>query len=296
MEGSVDLHIHSTASDGDLTPSEVVREAKRMGLRAIALTDHDTIDGCEEFFDEARKQDMEVLGGVEIGVANDLQRGLKEVHVLAYFREGQDLYPLSKALEKLQESKCNWSEKQVALLEDKGFNVPYEEVLKVASDSPTVRRPHIWKVLDRYNEGSLKAQQYFEKTDFGGPWFVQKEFEMTIEETMEMISSSAAISVLAHPALYGVWPDGALNVVKIAREAGVQGVEAIYSYDFIGEGREFPSSKTVAERIKRELLHEKLLLTGGSDFHGSANKKLALGCAKVPYQCFEALRAALSSS
>ena len=289
MEGYIDLHLHSTASDGDFAPSAVVSMAKDAGLRAIALTDHDTLDGVPEFLAAGKELGIEVIGGVEVGVKNDLSRGMKEVHMLAYFAQPGD-HPLAEALVKLQRAKVDWSKKQVERLQQEGFHLPYDEVCQAAEGSPTVRRPHIWKVLDKHNKGKIEAQDYYEMTSFGSPWFVQKEFELTIEETVKLINESGALPVLAHPAFYGDWPKGALKVLDIAQAAGIKGVEAIYAYDAVAGNRPLPKQDDVASFLKNEADKRGLIITGGSDFHGAVTKAVKIGSVQVPYDCLVELR------
>jgi len=289
MADCVDLHLHSTASDGDHAPADVARMAHERGLRAAALTDHDTIDGVPAFLAAAKTWGMEGVAGVEVGVANDERRGLKEVHMLGYFVEPGD-HPLGRALERLQRAKVDWSVRQVAVLVEQGFDLPYDEVAAAAEGSPTVRRPHIWRVLSRHNPGALTAEDYFRRTDFGGPWFTPKDYEIPLEEAVQLVLSSGGVPVLAHPAFYGIWPDGALAVLDLACDAGVVGVEVYYAYDAVGAERGLPSQRAIAAVLADEADRRGLVATGGSDFHGSATKGIEIGDAEVPYRCLERLR------
>ncbi len=288
MDRLIDLHLHSTASDGDFHPCDLPEMARSRGLCAMALTDHDTLSGIPDFLVAAEKAGIEAVPGVEVGIKDDLSRGFKEVHMLAYFVHPGD-HILGQTLKKLQKAKVDWSKRQVQLLVDRGFELPYEEVLETSAGSPTVRRPHIWKVLSRHNKGRIEAQEYFRGTDFGGELHVSKDFEVTMEQAVKYIIESGGVPVLAHPAFYGTWPNGALKVLDEACKAGVKGVEAIYAYDVVGKA-ELPPEKEISALLIKEASERGLVVTGGSDFHGSLTKDVKLGQVAVPYSCIEKLK------
>jgi hypothetical protein len=295
MTKHIDLHIHSTASDGSFSPAEIVKMSKENNLSAIALTDHDTIDGIERFLDEAKRSEIESIPGVEIGVSNDRERGMSEVHLLGYFVDSYDS-PIGKALKKLQKAKSDWSEKQLEALSKAGFEVTTERVSEISKGSPAVRRPHIWQALNEKYGESLQREDYYQNTSFGGKWFVEKALSYSIEEATELILQSRGIPILAHPALYGEWPpsldsipEAIDKILEIAIKAGVCGFEAVYAYDSI-EHISLPPEKVIQKHLFRKAESRKLCKTGGSDFHGEISKSVKLGQAMVPYNLLDELR------
>jgi len=290
VKGPIDLHLHSTASDGDNRPAEVVKLASDAGLSAIALTDHDTLSGVAEFIEAANAMNIEAVAGVEIGVKDEPARGLKEVHMLCYFVEAGE-HPLGHILDKLAAAKLAWAQREVDLLESKGFRVPFDECRACSAGSPTVRRPHIWKVFQRHNPGAMEADQFFRATDFGGPLYAPKDFQVTLEDVVRFIKESGGVAVLAHPAFYGDWPSGALDVLELASAAGVDGVETRYSYDFVSSRRPgFPTAAEVERVLDVEAERLGLVRTGGSDYHGEITKSIRLGSVDVPYSYLEKLK------
>src|SRR4030066_1366447 len=139
--GYVDLHLHTTASDGVLSPSEIVRYAKAKGLQAIAITDHDTIEGCEEGLSEGKKIGFEVIPGIEISA----EHSPGSIHILGFFLDIHHPF-LNARLEYLQKARAERNPKMVAKLNQLGLEVTYEEVLK-ASGGGQVGRPHFANVL-----------------------------------------------------------------------------------------------------------------------------------------------------
>lgn len=295
MTNYIDLHIHSTASDGSYSPVEVVKKSKKNGLSAIALTDHDTIDGVELFLEEANRSNIEGIPGVEIGVSNDRDRGLSEVHLLGYFISSYDS-PIGNALKKLQKAKSDWSRKQLERLAEAGFEIPYDRVAQISKGSPAVRRPHIWQALNEKYGESLQREEYYQSTSFGGKWFVEKAMSYSIEEATELILQSKGIPVLAHPALYGEWPpsvdsipESIDQVLEIAIKAGVCGLETVYAYDAI-DNISLPPQAIIQKHLSKKAEDNKLCNTGGSDFHGEIAKNVTLGQAMVPYSLLDKLR------
>jgi len=294
MTKYIDLHIHSTASDGSYSPSKLVEMAKEINLTAIALTDHDTIDGIPEFCSKAKEMAIEAIPAVEIGVKNERDRGLNEVHLLGYFIDSDDS-PVGKALKKLQKSKNDWSKKQLKVLAKGGFDIDYETIVQISKGSPTIRRPHIWQAIAQKYGNTLAREDYYTNTSSGGKWCVEKSLSYSIEEAIELVLQSKGIPVLAHPAFCGNWnklnqtdkntkiklPDEVLNVINIAKKAGVCGIETVYAYNSTGN-KTLPDEQIIGKLLAVEAQKLNLCQTGGSDFHGEISKSVKLGEAKVP--------------
>jgi hypothetical protein len=306
-DGRIDLHVHTTASDGSLTPRQVVARAAALGLAAIAITDHDSVGGVAEAMAAGQKHGLEVVPGVEIGIDHEPERGLVEVDILGYFIDPGDAQ-LFDVLTKLQDAKNGKLAGQVAVLAENGYPIDVDEVEREAGGD-TVRRPHIWKVLHRHHPG-LEAQEFFDRTSFGGEWHVSKAFGVGLEGCVALITRAGGVPVLAHPCCYskafdkgGSLIDPAVDaiVVECAR-AGVRGVEVYYPYDKSrsqGDGRPRMSAEellAVHAHYAALALKHGLLVTGGTDFHGASKPEIEIGDVQVPYGVLTALREARSSA
>lgn len=297
----IDLHLHTTASDGTLTPTELVARAKQMGVCAIAVTDHDTISGVREGMAAGEEQGIEVVAGVEIGIAHDPDRNLIETDILGYFVDPES-EPLNTALDRLQDAKNNKLHKQIAVLARNGLEIDADDVLALAGGD-TVRRPHIWKVL-RARYPDLRPEDFFNRTSFGGEWHVSKDFSLTLEETVELIESAGGVPVLAHPGAYNdTFADGGPLIdpgvdytIEVCAGAGVKGLEVLYSYD---KNRPFYDKEPLIDEFQYgELiahyawaaLHYGLTPTGGTDFHGSNKPQIEVGEVQVPASVLDDLK------
>jgi len=299
--GFVDLHLHSTASDGTFEPAELVERALSKGLRAIAITDHDTVGGVPAGMEAGRELGLEVVPGIEIGIAHEPERGLVEVDILGYLVDPGHA-GLLESMDAMQEAKNGKLRNQIAVLADNGYPIPESEVLEVASGD-TVRRPHIWKVLSRRHK-NLAPEEFFDRTSFGGDWHVSKTFSVSLEESVALIESAGGVPVMAHPGCYNTTfarngqliDPGVDSAIRVCAEAGVKGLEVIYPYD---KGRPYYSDEPLISRDQlRELwshyraLADKLGLTatGGTDFHGTNKPQIEVGEVEVPYAALARLK------
>lgn len=277
----IDLHIHTTCSDGSLTPSQVVQYAKEKGLKAIAITDHDTIDGNEEALKEGTHQDIEVIPGVEISV--DYSPG--SMHMLGYFITTDDT-ALQEKLTLLQDSRADRNPKIIEKLKELGLALTYDEVVQ-ESGGGQVGRPHIAQVL--LKKGCVKnIQEAFDKyLGKGAPAYSDK-FRLGAEEAITTITDAGGIPVLAHPFTLHCKGSGELEaLIKKLVSTGLQGIEVYYSEH---NQRQVSHYRKLAEQYN-------LAITGGSDFHGKNMKGIDLGTGrgnlKVPYSLCENLRSLL---
>lgn len=300
----IDLHLHTTASDGTLTPSELVARAKSRGLSAIAITDHDTVGGVDEGIRAGRERGLEVVCGVEIGIAHEPGRGLVEVDILGYLIDPGHRR-LVDALEALQEAKNAKLRAQLDVLAENGFPIEEGEILREAGGD-TIRRPHIWKVLRRHHPG-LEADVFFNRTSFGGEWHVSRSFSLSLEESVELIEEAGGVAVMAHPGAYnsvfaggGPLVDPAVDAaVRVCAGAGVRGLEVTYPYD---KGRPYHNGEPLISKDDLRALWAHygglaselgLVATGGTDFHGSSKPQIEVGEVEIPYGVLEDLRALL---
>jgi predicted metal-dependent phosphoesterase TrpH len=282
--GYVDLHIHTTASDGVMSPSEIVRYAKAKGLQAIAITDHDTIEGLEEGLLEGEKIDFEVIPGIEISA----EHSPGSMHLLGFFLDIH--HPLlNERLGYLQKARAERNPKIVDRLNRLGIELTYEEVLK-ASGGGQVGRPHFAQVLleKNYVRSFQEAFERFLKK--GAPAYVDKS-RFTAKEAIHFINEAKGVSVLAHPNTLNMNGYSELeNLILRLIEEGLKGIEVYYPEH---SPLEVARYKTLAERYG-------LLMTGGTDYHGIEKNGLDIGVGRgdmrLSYSIVEGLKAARNQS
>ena len=271
-----DLHTHTTASDGRLTPSQLVRYAKEKDLRAIAVTDHDTVEGNDEAMRAGIEEGIEVVPGIEISV--DYTPG--SMHMLGYFIAGGG-DGLQEKLSLLQDSRADRNPKIIEKLNELGIGIHYDEVLKV-SGGGQVGRPHIAQVL--MQRGHTKTiQEAFDKyLGKGAPAYFDK-FRLEALDAISMIVDAGGVPVLAHPfTLYCKSSNDLEQLIAQLVDHGLQGIEVFYP--------EHNKQQTAAYHLLAK--RHNLLVTGGSDFHGAhmAGADLGGGDLKIPYSLFENLK------
>jgi 3',5'-nucleoside bisphosphate phosphatase len=282
--GYVDLHIHTTASDGVMSPSEIVRYAKAKGLQAIAITDHDTIEGLEEGLLEGERIDFEVIPGIEISA----EHSPGSMHLLGFFLDIH--HPtLNERLGYLQKARAERNSKIVERLNRLGIELTYEDVLK-ASGGGQVGRPHFAQVLLEKNYvGSF--QEAFERfLKKGAPAYVDK-FRFTAKEAIHFINEARGVAVLAHPNTLNMNGYSELETLILRLiEEGLKGIEVYYPEH---SPLEVARYKTFAERYG-------LLMTGGTDYHGIEKNGLDIGVGRgsmrLSYSIVEGLKAARNRS
>ena len=273
----IDLHTHTTASDGRLSPSQLVRYAKEKDLRVIAVTDHDTVEGNEEAVSAGMREGIEVVPGIEISV--DYSPG--SMHMLGYFITGGG-HGLQEKLALLQDSRADRNPKIIEKLNELGMGIHYDEVLKV-SGGGQVGRPHIAQVLMERGYTRTIQEAFDRYLGKGAPAYFDK-FRLEAHDAISMIVDAGAVPVLAHPfTLYCKSSNDLEELIVKLVDQGLQGIEVFYP--------EHNEQQTAAYHglAKR---HD-LLVTGGSDFHGAqmAGADLGGGDLKIPYSLFENLKA-----
>ncbi len=272
MKKYIDLHTHSTESDGTLTPEELITLAKEKGLTAIALTDHDTIDGLEAARATAEQLDVELVPGIELST----DYNGTEVHVLGYYIEETN----PAFLKKLDEFRCGREErnhKMVQRLREEGFDFTYEELRGTFPESVLTRAHFARFLMDR---GFVKDMDTVFRKYIGNDCrcYVPRE-KITPLEAIELIHMGGGLAFFAHPILCHMNYDRLDAFVRTLKEHGLDGLEAVYSTYSPGDER---SIRRLAEKYG-------LLISGGSDFHGTNKPYIQLGTGrgnlKVPY-CF----------
>jgi len=273
----IDLHTHSTASDGSFSPREVVKLSKKKGLSAIALTDHDTVAGNKEAITTGEKLGIEVISGIEVSAY--FEKGT--LHILGYFVDYEDKNFL-KRLSVLQEARAERNPKIIKKLQGLGIHIDYEEVV-AASGGGQIGRPHIAQVLIKkgiVNSLEEAFEKYLKK---GRPAYVEKE-RITPEQCLEMLIEANALPVLAHPYTLNLDEQGLRRFVKRLKDCGLMGIEVYYP------DHSPPQIKNYLD-LARDF---DLAITGGSDFHGKNKKGVELGTGygdlRIPYSLLEKLK------
>lgn len=268
---NIDLHMHSTASDGVYAPSEVVRLALERNMDIIAITDHDTLDGVVEAQKAAEGTSLQVITGIEMGMEN----GPRDVHVLGY-----DLDPtnqeLNDKLQAMREYRKYRAEKIVENLNNLDIPVTYERIIELAGNG-VIARPHIAKAM--MEVGAVKDyQEAFDKyISNDSPAYVPR-LRMSPQEGIDLIHGAGGVAVVAHPCRYA----DPLGVVREFASKGADGVEIFYPDNE-------PDLRKQLFDIAEEL---DLIVTGGCDFHRpNGDGSLVLGCEDVPLQAVASIQA-----
>ncbi|MGM0472072.1 MAG: PHP domain-containing protein [Bacillota bacterium] len=257
----IDLHLHTTASDGSYTPEELVQRAAKKGLQTIAITDHDTVAGVVPALVAAKELDLEVVPGVEFTT----YIGQQEVHILGYYFDYLDQDLLLRFTE-LQNARKNRGQKIVKKLNQLGVDLKWKEVIEVAG-SGAVGRPHIARAMVNQGHVAKVSDAFDHYIGDWGPAYVPKT-ALEPKEAVDIIHQAGGVAVLAHPGHLG---DDQL-VMEII-EAGVDGLEAYY----------LTHNEQQVEKYVKLATRYDLLTTGGSDCHGPKVKEgILLGTVEVP--------------
>jgi len=275
----VDLHCHSTASDGTLSPTEVVDLAVASGLSALALTDHDTIEGVAEAAGAARKVGLDFVPGIEISC--DVPRPAT-MHLLGYGFDPRSPILLDLTT-RLIEGRNDRNPRIIRKLNELGVTITMEEVEAEAGGN-VVGRPHIAAVLMRKGYVSSIKQAFDKYLAQGAPAYFDKE-RLTPKQAIGLVLESGGVPVLAHPVQLRTENDAQLErIVKDLTDLGLVGLEVIHS----------DHDAAMVDKYSKLAERYGLIKTGGSDFHGTNKKDITLGTAagrKVPREFYEALMA-----
>jgi len=270
MPSGVDLHIHTTASDGRFRPEEIVSRAAGLGLSTIAITDHDTVGGVPGALQAANLHPgLRVIPGVEL--STDFARA--EVHILGYFIDTEHGEFIA-GLKRMRHSRDERARAMIEKLKELGVHIEWTRVKEMAAGG-SVGRPHLARAMleKGYIDSFTDAfNGYIER---GGPAYAERE-KVTPAEAVGLIRSAGGLAVLAHPLFIDDWQ----QVVVELRGAGLAGIEVYYD------------GYTAPERERLRIVAEKygLVATGGSDFHGiDPATETGLGSAGVPPEVVDRL-------
>ena len=279
---SIDLHIHTTASDGTFTPAQVVSHAHRLKLKAIAITDHDTVAGSKEALLSGIPPSLEFLTGVEISATPpSFYPGSGSFHLLGYSIRLDDPQ-LNRTLEKLQQARKNRNPAIINRLNELGISITLDEVRREAGEGQ-LGRPHIAQFMVKKRAVASIDEAFDRFLGTGKPAYVDKQ-RVECFKAIEIILAAGGVPVLAHPGLLDYKTDNQLDeLIGELKKAGIQGVEVYYS------GHTPDQTRLYAALAQR---HD-LLMTGGSDFHGAIQPDIEMGSGHgdliVPYELFEKL-------
>lgn len=278
----VDLHAHTTASDGSYTPTELVRYAKKKGLSAIAITDHDTIAGVEEASIEGRKLGIRVIPGAELSTRVDDC----DVHMTSLFINCKNKQ-IIKRLDDMAASRQERNYKMVDKLHEAGFQIDRSD-LDALGEGKILARGHIAQILIARGYATELKEALRKYLSKGTPGYVQKEV-LSPEECIQLVHDAGGLIFVAH--LHQIDPQDPEHCKDVARRLirmGADGLETQYC-EFDDEWRQ------ATEQIAQEC---GCLRSGGSDFHGAMKKGLDLACGygdlQVPYTFLEAMDAELA--
>ena len=278
----IDLHVHSTFSDGTYTPEQLVDAAFEAGLSAIAITDHDTIDGVPVAIRAAKKRDLEIIAGVELSC----EYKQKEVHMLGFCLDYTNPI-LNEHLRNFQQSRNMRNQKMVMLLADEGFDITYDKLL---ADNPdcVITRANIARYLVEH--GCVKDMSTVFSKYLGDDCrcFVPRK-KTSPTQAIQLIHQAGGVAFLAHPLLYRMSTVTLRSLVSELATAGLDGIEAIYATYQPGDER---NMKNLAKEYH-------LLICGGSDFHGANKPYIRIGTGMghlyVPYEVLDNIKDAHAS-
>jgi hypothetical protein len=264
-----DLHLHTNFSDGTFTPEELVGHGVRVGLAAMALTDHDTVEGCPRMATACQRAEIEFIPGTELTT----EHGGNELHLLAYCIDPTDQQLLVR-MARCQQVRQERIREMVSKLNSLDIPLRSETVFALANcRSPG--RPHVARALVREKLCHSLDEAFERFLKKGKPAWVPK-FRMSALQAIELIQKAGGVAVMAHPGL-----NRTDEMIPELVEAGLDGIECFHSRH----------STAMAERYLTIADRHRLLVTGGSDCHGLSKGRPLIGKVKLPYQHVEQLKA-----
>lgn len=284
FEAWIDLHAHTTASDGTLTPAELVQLAKRSGLSALAITDHDTFAGFDSAVPVARESGLDLVCGIELNSRLHLPdaKGYRSVHLLGYWARGASSEEFRAWLKEQQEDRRNRNRRLAEALQSRGLQITLEEV--EARGRHLAGRPHFARLLIEKGYAKNHEDAFQRYLGESAPTFIERQSQTT-EKAISKIRAGGGIPVIAHPVRLSLARDREREVLLGLKDAGLQGLEVYHS--------EHPPE---LQAHYRQLAEDFALLpTGGSDFHGGPKPDVQLGTGirgnvRVPSEFLERMR------
>ncbi len=275
-ERKVDFHTHSTASDGTMSPGELVSHAKEQGLYAFALTDHDSVDGIQEAVEAAKNESIELIPGIEFSAAEST-----ETHIIGLFID-PDSEILQSTIKKLKNSRRRRMEDICSRLRALDFDITHEEALELAGGT-FVGRAHIAKLMVKKGYCEDVRECFTKYIGLGKPAYSPKN-ELTAVEAIKAIKASGGVAFLAHLHQTGFSHEELCELLMKLKAAGLDGIEGYYTEYTPEHIKEF----------RRLALQLGLILGGGSDFHGSMKPGVNIGTGygelRIPYHILKNIK------
>jgi predicted metal-dependent phosphoesterase TrpH len=272
----IDLHIHSTFSDGTLTPTEIVKLAEKRKIKVVALTDHDTINGLDEF-EKAESNYVEKVNGIEISV----QMKDFNFHMVGLFVDYKN-EQFQMKINYLKKARSDRNIKIVKKLNELGYSITIEELEEIAEGE--IGRPHISQILLQKGYFRDKQEVFNKLLKKGAPAYFNK-FRYSPEESIDIIKNMGkGISILAHPGLLPFKRSEKAQIIQYLKSLGLDGIEVFYSEHSLDE----------TDFLKKLAAKNNLLVSGGTDFHGENKIGIDLGTGrgnlKIDYSIYEKLK------
>lgn len=278
----VDLHVHSSASDGSFTPEEVVELAKNAELTEFALTDHDTVDGVAQAIQHATE-----VGGIKVipGIELSCYYQNREIHIVGLFINYTDTHFLSE-LQKLKDAREARNEKMVQNFVDAGIELTIDE-LKHGNPNSVITRAHFARVLVEKGYCKDKNEAFDKYLGVGCPFYLPKP-QVTPEHVLKLIQDAGGTAILAHPYSYKFSKSEVETLLNYLIPLGLAGMECYYSTYDNGQTQE----------LRSMALAKGLLVSGGSDFHGVVKPDISIGIGrgnlKVPEKLLDLMKEKVS--
>ena len=272
---TIDLHTHSTFSDGTFTPLQLVKYAEEKGLKAFAITDHDTTEGIKEA--KSIETNVEVISGVEISTRYDK----KEIHIVGLYVNENDA-DLNKQLKYYREKRVTRNFEILEKLNSLGVDITIDDV-KESCTGDVISRAHIAKALVSKGFVGSYTEAFDRYLGDNKCAYVPRE-TLNYKESMELITKAGGVPVLAHPLLYNMSDTNLENMMVKLRQKGLKAVEVYYS----------THSNSDTQHVMAMANRVGLIYSGGSDFHGATKPKIDMGTGMgklaVPYEILEKIR------
>lgn len=263
----IDLHTHSTFSDGSCTPTEIMEKAKQKGISALAITDHDNVGGIGEAMEAGFQQGIEVIPGVEFGSG---YRG-RSIHLLGYLFD-PDEENLRDTIDMVNEARASRNEIVAARMRENGIPVTVEELME-KHGTTSIGRPHFAKVFVELGMAETVRDAFQKYLNPGCDYYSPRTF-IPLNQAAGVIRHAGGVPVLAHPFQYRFTEEERQNFFAHCRNVGIEGIECRYSgYDEIQTGY----LDEMAEKYG-------FCRTGGSDFHGTYKPDIEIGTGKGTLQ------------